>query len=78
MELTAADREHMEDVLIDQRVKRLVTEDNARGYQESQERFTYCLELLHISASHYLAEGMVNALEDYLEPKAYNLEGGKV
>ena len=49
---------------INARLEALATVENARAYQRTYEKFTFCIDLLEISAHWDRADYWVNALED--------------
>lgn len=49
---------------VHQAIEDAATVENAKAYVEASEKFTFCIDLLGVSAHHDLAEKWVNQLED--------------
>ena len=48
-------------------IRALATKENAAAYRATVEKFTFCIDLLEISAHHSQADHYVNALEDLFD-----------
>ena len=51
-------------MLMLEKVEMLSTIENAKEYAVTSEKFIFCIDLLEISAHHYISDYWVNALED--------------
>lgn len=49
---------------VHQAIQDAATVENAKEYAASSEKFTFCIDLLGVSAHHAMAEKWVNQLED--------------
>jgi len=49
---------------LSEKIELLATEQNAAEYAETSEKFTFCIDLLEISAHRASADVWVNRLED--------------
>ena len=51
-------------MLLEDKVSELSTVENAKAYSLTSEKFTFCIDLLEISAHNFNSDYWVNALED--------------
>ena len=54
----------MERITITERIDAVATRANAEAYNDTTEKFTFCIDLLEISAHRFDASEWVDALED--------------
>ena len=62
-------------MLLEDKVSELSTVENAKAYSLTSEKFTFCIDLLELSAHNFNSDYWVNALEDNFD--AINNAKGK-
>jgi len=60
---------------LDERINAVATVNNAKEYENENEKFIFCLDLLEISANHTYADFWVNRLEDRFDGMNQNDSG---